>query len=184
MENCKNKYTYPENTEKTFKDIESFCILLRNNKVKESKEAFTKLPLQIQCLFLHYGWEILSKKSKYSEDSYRSAFYLFKLFRGIDMKKLDIYSKYGKLKTLENFYKSAVNYNKKSPGIRSKKYDKQYQKYDSPTDEMDPLYIYYTSLYKQKPNSKLAIVWLTEHGIYDGSDRDNLIKIYKNVIKK
>lgn len=194
METCKSKYGEPKNVSKTLKDIENFCNLLRNNKVKDSKEAFVKLPLLVQCLFLHHAWDIISHKSKHSEESYLNAFYLFKLFRGKEMRESDIYSKYGKLKTLEKYYKQAREANsgekstsgeaKKSTGKRvSKKYSKEYQRYESPTDELDPLFIFYTSLYKQNPRSKLAIRWLTEHGVYEGVERENLIKVYKKLEK-
>lgn len=188
MEQCKTKYP---DVPKNLKDIESFCNLLRNNKVKESKEAFVKLPLLVQCLFLHHGWNIISNKSKHSEDSYLTAFYLFKLFRGKEMKESDIYSKYVKLKTLEKYYKTASEWSKKTsktPGKSntprgSKKYDKEYQRYESPKDELDPLYVFYTSLYKQNQKSKLAIRWLTEHGVFEGEERENLIKLYKKLEK-
>lgn len=189
MEQCKTKYANPKDLPKTFKDIESFCNLVRNNKVKESKEGFVKLPLLVQCLFLHHAWDIISHKAKYSEDSYLTAFYLFKLFRGKEMKESDMYSKYGKLKTLEKYYKSASEWNKKTPVSKtrsprgSKKYDMEYQRYESPKDELDPLYVFYTSLYKQNGGSKLAIRWLSEHGVFEGEEREKLIKLYKKLEK-
>jgi hypothetical protein len=196
MDQCKKKYGSVKDQSKTVKDIEKFCELLQTNKVKDSKEAFAKLPMVVQCLFLHHAWNILSKKSKHSEDSYLTAFYLFKLFRGKEMKEQEIYSKYTKLKTLEKMYKSALEWNRKSspskpksstssksPGLpkSSKKYDKEYQRYEGPKDELDPLYVYYTSLYIQNPKSRLAITWLTEHGVYEDSDREKIVKIYKKL---
>lgn len=189
MEQCKIKYPKPKDLPKTLKDIQSFCKLLRNNKVKDSKEAFLNLPLLVQCLFLHHGWNIISEKNKHSEDSYLTAFYLFKLFRAKEMKESDIYSKYGKLKTLEKYYNLAYEWNKQNPSSKtktsrgSKKYEKEYQKHESPKDELDPLYIFYTSLYKENQKSKLAIKWLTEHGIFAGQERENLIKLYKKLEK-
>ena len=170
----------------TVKDIEKFCKLLKANKVKDSKEAFIKLPLVIQHMFLHSGWEILSNKDKYTEDSYLTSFYLFKLFRSKDMKEREVYSKYAKFKNLEKMYKSALewnspkNKNSASPKT-SKKYDKNYQRYEEPKDNLDPLYIYYTSLYTQNPKSRLAITWLTEHGVYEGDDRVQIAKSYKKL---
>lgn len=32
--------------------------------------------------------------------------------------------------------------------------------------ETDPLYRFYTSLLRQKPNSKMALKWCLEHGIF------------------
>jgi len=239
------------------KDIQKFCTLLRGNKVKDSKEAFLSLPLVVQCLFLHHGWDILSKgENQDNKDAYLTALYLFKLFRGKDMKESPTYNKYTKKTTLEKIYKSALYWNRerspgksKVPGITiedyteksivvrgedtkeikeklqelngkynpnleggpgwifskkrreevedliksvkpvkstvpkagKKKYDKEYQKYEAPPGEIDPLYIYYTSLYTQNSKSRLAVTWLTEHGVYEGGLRDKLIKKYKEL---
>jgi hypothetical protein len=194
MEQCKKKYGGVKNQEKTVADIEKFCTLLRANKVKDSKEAFSSLPMFVQCLFLHHSWDILSKKSKHSEDSYQTAFYLFKLFRGKEMKEKEVYSRYTKLKTLEKMYKSALEWNRKTPKISkeratpvsrtSKKYSKEFQRYEQPKDELDPLYVYYTSLYSQNPKSRLAITWLTEHGVFEGSDREKISKNYKKLAEE
>ena len=194
---------------KTIKNIEKFCSLLRANKVKDSKEAFVNLPLVVQCMFLHYAWGILSNKSKHSEDSYRSAFYLFKLFRGKDMKEVETYLKYNKLRSLEKLYKLAREWNRAntskgtssasrssasrspasrksvSPGARSsKKYEKEHQRYEAPKDELDPLYVYYTSLYNENPASRLAITWLTEHGVLEDEDRNKIVKLYLKLVAK
>jgi hypothetical protein len=68
---------------------------------------------------------------------------------------------------------------------RTKKtYDEEYQKFEEPPDDTDPLYIFYTSLYEQKPKSRLAITWLTEHGVYDGDDRKTLVEKYKKLAEK
>lgn len=202
MDQCKKKYGAVKNVAKTVGDIEKFCMLLRANKVKDSKEAFAKLPTVVQCLFLHHAWDILSKKSKHSEDSYRAAFYLFKLFRGKEMKEKEIYTKYGKLKTLEKMYKSALEWNRETKPSKatsskatssksrsttpksSTKYDKEYQRYEAPKDELEPLYVYYTSLFMQNPKSRLAITWLTEHGVYEGAERETIVKRYKKLAEQ
>jgi hypothetical protein len=67
----------------------------------------------------------------------------------------------------------------KSPGS---KYDKEYQRYASPPNDTDPSYIFYTSLLNENPKSRLSITWLTEHGVFEGSERDNLIKKYKKLL--
>lgn len=174
----------------TLENINNFCNLLTANKVKDSKKEFIKLPYIVQCMFLHYSWEILSHRKKYSDQSYINAFYLFKLFRGKEMKGKKIYNRYLKLKTLDTYYTKARDFNKKSNIVTGsstiskssrKKYDKQYQRYKSPEGELDPLFLYYTSLYSQKPNSPLAITWLTEHGVFDKKDRKSLIKKYEKL---
>lgn len=193
MSNCVAKYgkLSKKQIPKVVGDIESFCQLLRSNKVKDSKEAFLTLPYVIQCLFLYHSWLILSKKNKHSDDSYLTAFRLFKLFRSKEFKSKPIYSRYTKLKSLEPAYKKALEWSRKSPlakktttrGTR-KKYDKEYQRFVEPGSETDPLYIYYTSLYNEKPNSPLAITWLTEHGVYDGEKRKKLTRQYKKLSDK
>lgn len=193
MEQCTKKYAGIKNIPKAVEDIEKFCVLLRANKVKDSKEAFLKLPLLVQCIFLHHAWTILSKKVKYTDESYLTAFYIFKLFRSKELKEKEIYQKYGKLKTLEKLYKSALEWSKASPKISTgktaskspqKKYDKEYQKYEEPKDVLDPLYVYYTSLYEEDPASRLAITWLTEHGLFENAEREKIVKLYKKLLEK
>lgn len=196
MEKCEDKYGKVKNIKKVQEDIEKFCKSLRANKVKESKTLFLNLPLTVQCLFLHYGWDVLKKGDVDNEDVYLTSFRLFKLFRGKnDKNDINTYSEYGKLKELQTYYKKALDWNKEIGGSKSKsslksdkspkstgkrkKYLKEGQKYEEPKSELDPLYIYYTSLYKEKPKSKLAINWLVEHGVYEGSEREKLLKKYK-----
>lgn len=62
-------------------------------------------------------------------------------------------------------------------------YEKKYQKYDEPTSDLDPLLLYYKSLYKERSDSKVAIKWLTEHGVYDDSKREKLIGRYEGLKK-
>ena len=179
------KYAKIKDIPAAIQNINAFCVLLQANKVKDSKAAFLKLPFVVQCLFLHHGWEILSHKSKYSAESYVYAFLLFKLFRGKEMKGTAIYTRYTKLRSLEGFYKKALKFKSKSPSLikktpstrrASKKYDKEYQRYEAPKSELDAALIFYTSLYSQKPKSRLATTWLTEHGVFDGAVRKNLIR--------
>lgn len=220
-------------------NISDFCILLRNNKVKESKEKFEKLPTTVQRLFLHHCWNVLSHKNKYPEDSYKTAFLLFKLFRSKEWKEKNIYKKYLRLSSLEAYYKKANDFFKTKTNIKVKprvktkassvkktasksasksvkksasksasksvkkstskstsksaskstsksasrtvkKYDKEFQRYQEPK-ELDPLYLFYTSLYSQKPTSPLAITWLTEHGVFEGSERKSMVKKYEKL---
>jgi len=169
----------------TIGKIEIFCKLLKANKVKASKEAFVELPPLAQCLFLHHGWEILAKKdTRGGDESYQTAFFLFKLFRGKDMKENKIYKKEAKYGTLEKMYKAALDWFRekgkgKVKGVgRGKKYEKEYQKHPEPESKNDPLFIFYTSLYKEKPNSTLAINWLTENGVFSGEKRVELVRKY------
>jgi hypothetical protein len=192
MEKCETKYGKIKNINKTIQDIEKFCKSLRANKVKESKALFLALPLTVQCLFLHHAWDLLKKGDVGNTDQYLTAFRLFKLFRGkTDKDDINTYTEYGKLKELQTYYKKALDWNKENGGSKTtksssksassrskKKYDKEGQKYEEPKSELDPLFIYYTSLYRENPKSKLAISWLTEHGVYEGRDREKLLSKY------
>ena len=60
------------------------------------------------------------------------------------------------------------------------KYSKKYQKYKE-IEDTDPLYIFYYSCYKENPESRLAITWLSEHGIFSSSKRDELEKKYEKL---
>ena len=60
-----------------------------------------------------------------------------------------------------------------------KEYDNPYQKYDEVPEE-DALYIFYKTLLEEKPESKISIVWLVEHGIETDSDIINKYKKIKN----
>lgn len=193
---CVKKYGKPpaKKTAKLIEEIEAFCNLLNNNRVKDGKIVFLKLPLVVQCLFLNYSWQILSKKSKYSDESYLSAFRMFKLFRSKEFKDKPIYAKYLKMSTVETNYKKALDWNKKSSPSKAspssggrkspQKYDKKFQRRPEPESEEDPLFIFYTTLYEQKKDSPLAITWLTEHGIFEGKKRSTLEKAYEKLANK
>lgn len=194
---CVSKHGSVKATPTVVKNLENFCASLRANKVKGGREDFLKLPDTVQCMFLYYSWEILNHRKNYSDESYLLAFYLFKLFRSKEMKESKIYARYIKLKSTETVYKRALTWNrdKKPSSPVSKttrvstpkkvtKYDKEYQKFEELKDENDSLYIYYTSMYSQMPNSRLAITWLTEHGIFEGDERKTLVKKYEKLASK
>jgi len=196
----------------------NFCTSLSSENISDSRKVFTQMNSAAQKLFLHWGWEILSHRSKYSEDSYAVAYKLFRLFRGKEGSSVHSYEKYSKMPLVNKLYSKASEwfkeYSKKqsrpkqeekvsssrsrsvssrsrsassrsrsaSSRVRvSKKYDKEYQKYVEPESEIDPLYIYYTTLFRERPKSKLAIVWLTEHGVFSDDQRDELVEKYKKI---
>jgi len=72
---------------------------------------------------------------------------------------------------------------KSSPTKSPKKtYEKQYQKYETPEDEA--LITFYTSLYQEKPTSRLAITWLAEYGVEtDEISREEIERKYANLVK-
>ena len=75
---------------------------------------------------------------------------------------------------------SSVTVSKKPKKI----FDKKYQKYESPISDKDPLYIFYSTLYAEKPESKLAITWLTERGVGDGKEREELERKYTFMVRQ
>ena len=63
-----------------------------------------------------------------------------------------------------------------------KLYPKKFQRRDEPEDPLDPLVLFYKSLYKEKKgNSPLAITWLTEYGIGTGDAREMLEQKYEQL---
>lgn len=196
VDECAKKYgsVSAKDTVKVIKNIETFCSFLNSNKVKDGKEAFLKLPRYVQCLFLKYSWRILREDPDQYPVQFLSAFRMFKLFRSKDFKDKEIYKIYQKT-GVEGQYKKALEWNRNQSGTKTKtktsgtrvsaktKYEKEYQRRPEP-EMSDPAYVFYTSLYKEKSESPLAITWLTEHGAYDGSERRDLIKKYKKLSEK
>lgn len=188
-----------KSVDSTIEKLNTFCKTLKANKVKDGKRDLLRLPKFVQCMFLHYAWMILSNRDRYPENVYLNAFLLFKLFRNEEMKGLNVYAKY-RGASVENAYKKARDANKGMTKVAGrgeggggggtrktrtrKKYDKEFQKYESPEGELDPLYLYYTSLYNENRTSPLAITWLTEHGVFDGTKRERLIAKYKILKEK
>lgn len=67
---------------------------------------------------------------------------------------------------------------RKSPQPRKSKLENPvnpFQKYEV-VEEGSPLYIYYSSLYEEKPASKMALKWLVEHGMLNDSVSINKYK--------
>ena len=228
-----------ESSKKVKRDVsglKNFCSSLSKENISEPRKAFTELDPVAQKLFLHWGWEILSHKSKYPEETYIVAYKLFRLFRGKEGSSIPSYEKYSKMPLVDKLYSQASvwkkGYDKDSTpreeneesssseavsskptqsssrsrsrtsrssrtsrtsgtstssrsrsgsAKASKKYDKEYQKYAEPESEIDPLYIYYTTLFQERPKSKLAITWLTEHGVFSDDQRDELVERYKKI---
>ena len=74
---------------------------------------------------------------------------------------------------------------RKKPGksSRRKKYDKEFQTREELNDH-DPLMLYYTSLYREKPKSETSIMWLTKFGAFGGKDREELVAKFEKIKKK
>ena len=72
---------------------------------------------------------------------------------------------------------------KPTKSSRRKKYDKEFQTREE-LNEHDPLMLYYTSLYREKPKSETSIMWLTKFGVFDGKERDELVAKFEKIKKK
>lgn len=191
MKSCGAKYKELKDPEKTHDDIASFCKSLRAGKVKGSLELFQSLPKFVQCLILNYSWKVLinrylNKGDLYSDDAYLTAYQAFKLFKNKELRESKPFNEFYEKKDFSSIFKKAVDYHKnsksKSTGRTKKIFDKDLQKKETPSDT-DPLYIFYTSLYSENPKSKLAIKWLTENGVFDDEDREELVKKYRKYVK-
>ena len=234
-----NEINSDDEVKRDISGLKNFCSSLSKENISEPRKAFTELDPVAQKLFLHWGWEILSHKSKYPEDTYIVAYKLFRLFRDREGSSIPSYEKYSKMPLVDKIYSQASEWKKgydkystpreekdssssdpaeskpvasKSVASKStasssrsrtrssrasrastssrsrsgsakggKKYDKEYQKYAEPESEIDPLYIYYTTLFQERPKSKLAITWLTEHGVFEDDQRDELVERYKKI---
>ena len=78
----------------------------------------------------------------------------------------------------QNSVQSNVVQARKSPQPRKSKLENPvnpFQKYEV-VEEGSPLYIYYSSLYEEKPASKMALKWLVEHGMLNDSVSINKYK--------
>ena len=185
MEYCEDKYgsIRKSDVEKVVSDINDFCKQLRANKVKNAKEVFANLPKTVQCMFLDYAQIILYYPSHYNDISYKTAFYVFKMFTDKTLKEQEIFGKYTK-PTMKRVYEKARDWERDERGLvkkEKKDYEKKYQKYEEPDKTTDAMYIFYTSLYDENPSSKLSIIWLTEHGVFEDDERDALEQKYRSV---
>jgi hypothetical protein len=154
------------------KEIQKFCLLLKNNKGKTTEDYFLTLPKLVQCLFLYYADMVLKNKEKYSKTILDNASNLFRIFNKKGLNELDIFIPYKNVKVTKS----------KEPKKKvSKNFDDKNIKFEMPNKESSS-YIFYTTLYQQKENSPLAITWLTEHGVYK-DDSSIWLSLTKKYIK-
>ena len=140
-------------------------------------------------MFLHKSNDILAEKNKYEEKTFKTAFYIVKLFKTKDMSEMDVYSRYLNMSVLRSNYEIAKKHfsqskaskasksSKSSKASKASKYTMAYQKRDT-VNCTDSSYIFYTSLYDEDASSRLAITWLVEHGIYKGAKRKEIENKY------
>lgn len=57
--------------------------------------------------------------------------------------------------------------------------EKPGQKVETPS-ESDPLYIFYTTLYAER-KSLMAATWLVSRGVFDGEEREELMRVYQEL---
>ena len=188
---CKDKYGAVEYRKEIILNMQQFCKKLNEDNLCHAKEIFLKLPKVIQCMYIQTSDFIITNKNFFKIKSYNTAFNIFNLFKLKEDKNQEVYS-YLLKKFLQNDIKdikkktsSKKTSSKKTDSSKKKedkvsKYSKKYQKYKE-IEDTDPLYIFYYSCYKENPESRLAITWLSEHGIFSSSKRDELEKKYEKL---
>lgn len=172
MDNCKKIFKNENiNIEDFDKNLKKFCQYLKTENNEKIEQYFKTLPKSVQCLFIYFSKKILNNESieeKYADTNENCR------------KIIDLFDRQEK-KEIRSSTKSVIFDEEKKRRNRVKKiFDKEFQKKDS-VESRSPLYLFYTSLFEENKNSKLAIKWLTEHGIFEGKERENLIKLYKNL---
>jgi hypothetical protein len=202
---CKDKFGDIESCGDIILNMRKFCKKINNDNLSDAKEIFKIIPKVIQCMYIQTSDFILSNKDFFTKKSYKTAFNIFNLFKLKEDKKEEVYSY-----LLEKFIKNDIKPNsskKKTSKTKStetktyktkssksstpkdknddkvSKYPKKYQKYKE-IDDKDPLYIFYYSSYSENPESRLAITWLTEHGIFSSSKREELESKYIKLKEK
>lgn len=175
-------------TKKLAVDMKVFCSKFRANKVKEYTQAFLALPLYVQCLFAYYCHFILSKKmmgdTSISDSTFIAGQRLNTLFKNHEIRlRPEVRNIINKFDIRKEHIEFAKTWNKQGEITVKPVFEKTYQKKITPNNE-DPLFRFYSSLYDEKPNSKIAIIWLTEHGAFDDQKRIDLVKRYTMIQKK
>ncbi len=174
--------------EKLSRDMQLFCSKFRSNKPKEYVEAFLNLPIYVQCLFAYYCSYILKGKmqgdTRISDSAFIAGKRLYTLFKNpaIKLKQEvhNILNRFDIRKEHLDFAQRWVKGIDPMTPIQKTVFAKPYQKKPA-LNITDPLFRFYNSLYEEKPNSKLAIVWLTEHGAFDDQKREDLIKRFRMI---
>ena len=165
MNSCYKKYKEDLSLPESRKKLDDFCRAFQVKTLGKSKDTFKELPKFIQCMLLSYAVKILKNRDLFLEKNkvaYSNAFFLFKLFKG-DLKKEEVFKDYLGDSELETLLKEAGEW-AEGPKKEKKVFEDKSQKKEKP-EENDPAYIFYYSLYEEKPESKMARRWLIEHGI-------------------
>lgn len=139
--------------------IISFCRNLTNYKKENNKNIinqFEKLPKYIQCILSNIVTYIPKEQKNSKVDN-------LTLFLS-DIKESE--TKEEKPKKRQKRTKTI--------------YEKEGQKRPE-VDTLDPLFLFYSSLYNENKDSKMAITWLTEHGCFEDEERNELLKKYNDL---
>ena len=181
--------------------INKICNDLRNIRVIEALNHFKKLSINTQHIFFNIAYNLL-KKSNLTKGN----IVMVKMFFEMISIEQDMYNQLSlqltqkerlNIHVLQNIL--TINYElpsvspvsdkskssvKRSRQVKiketSSKFDKKYQKFPS-LPETSPLYLFYTSTYRESPESEMAIKWLTEHGVFEGVERAHLVSKYENL---
>lgn len=172
------------NKEKLNKDMDTFCSTFKRNKLQEYQDAFLVLPPYVQCLFAYYCKMIFKRKnegdSTITDKHIQIAIRLHNLFVKEKIKlRPEVVKIIDKFRVDRSMASKAREEIMASVKKEKEVFVKPYQKKSS-LQISDPLFRFYNSLYEEKPNSKLAITWLTEHGAFEGPKREDLVIRYRN----
>lgn len=166
--------------------FDSFCDALKKNKIAEAQKLFKQLSSRTQDFIKITSNFILKKQLLFTPEKHDLSIRIMNI---ISDKKEDTPkeaiedSKEDSQDIIEDVFQDILE-GKDKPKTSEKKvkkdFDNLYQKYETPSEE-DALYIFYTTLLEEKPNSKIAIVWLVEYGVETTKTQ---IDKYKKIKKK
>ena len=174
--------------------FDSFCKSLKNNEIAEAQKLFKKLNSKTKDFINITSKFIIKQQKSFTPESYNLS---LRINRVTADKKEDYEDNIKptnpkvspkvsprpspKPTSPRAKAKPTSPRAKAKPKDKLKKdFDNPCQKYETPSEE-DALYIFYTTLLQEKPNSKLAITWLVEYGVE--TDKTQIDK-YKKIKKK
>lgn len=156
-------YLYEDKGDVTY-IINDFCKNLEkyNDDNDDTDIKFQKLPLYIQCIFTNIVKYIPEKD------------------RNLKINNLIVFIS-DREKSSEKSREKSREKTKTRTRTRTKViYEKEGQKRPN-VDTLDPLFLFYSSLYQENIRSKMAITWLVEHGCFENEEREKLLEQYYDI---
>ena len=170
--------------------ISTFCTMLESYNPRDGNkesliqliENFKNLPNYIQCVFenITNNLDINNYKDDVQFRLKKLIFLIHKIEKEREKITFEEESKVPKTKKKITFEDEESKKVKRTRTTSKKKYDKEGQTRPE-VDENDPLFLFYSSLYNERPESVMATTWLTQHGCFEGEEREELYEKYKNL---